>query len=226
MIQVQTLPHEMRKDLLRVLAEIDESATGDRAVVVDGNEAPPGIPSNWEVFLRPKPPGAWKTQNKFTYWDMMQIAVERNQDLVSFEDDIRLSKNAAGFMERFPVPKDCAMMMFYAPWGAPNMSGVLRIHSSRFNFAQCLKIPLETCKFLCERKQQAWSSRTGGSDENIRKLLEKEDRLVGIFYPGLIQHVGNYSVASNGALVGDRSSPAWAGEVFDPNESCHLKDYR
>ena len=107
--------------------------------------------------------------------------------------------------------------MFYAPWADSSMqSGVWRIHINNYNFAQCLKVPLRTCKILSNMRKDMEASREGGIDEILRVLGGPLDWKVGVHYPGLVQHIGSYSaVGETRTLRGYRSSRSWMGADFD-----------
>lgn len=215
MIAVLTIVHPQRTYLERTLQGIDESATSAHKVVVVDGQYPPDVPAGWSVELAPKPSFAAPTENKHTTWRAFELAVEAGEDLVFFEDDLLFCKNAVRYIETFQVPSDCAFTLFYAPWGDASMRGTWRIHAARYDFAQALKVPLDTCKTLVSLKSTMITSRLGGSDENLRILGTPRGWKIGVHYPGLVQHVGDFSAASQGLLRGSRCSQAWAGPAFD-----------
>ena len=200
--------------LLSTLADVESSARGRKAIVVDGDFQ---ISRNgWEVVHYRGPKVG--RQNKWVFWECLRVAAAADEDLVYVEDDASASKSAFAYIERFhEVPSDCAFASYYSPTGELHaLPGHLRQQCSVFAYAVCLKVPLRTVKQLLDLTPEMEASRFGGCDDVLRALLGPRKHLAALHYPSLVQHVGDQSTVSDGAtLGGDRSSRNWRGRGFD-----------
>jgi hypothetical protein len=208
MLVVLTAPRK-RSYLANTLRDIDRSATSMRKHVICDGSVPP-LPPGWcaEPFVRP----VAERQNKWAAWHAIDMAVEAKDDLILFEDDLRLCGSAAYVIERMAVPPACAFLSFYA---ADNGRNGIRVQSVRvFLYAQCLKVPLRSCRALNALRWQMETCSADGVDEAIGAIAPSK-WVFGTCIPGLVQHVGGESAVGNGALKGRRVSSAYAGDAFD-----------
>jgi hypothetical protein len=138
------------------------------------------------------------------------------EDLVCFEDDVVLCRNAARYAERLIVPDDVAFVSLYAPWGDLTMPpGLWRARCHSFAGAQFLKISHLTCLILVSaRGEMEAALDLGGSDDMLKLLGKRRDWLYAAHYPGLAQHVGMVSSLGNGDKT-PRVSRAYPGDPFD-----------
>jgi hypothetical protein len=215
------------------LKDVASSARGKRMLVVDcpgtarsGEvETPPGWVSRlgWvSLFVRREEAN---TQNKFVFWDCLRTAVAAGEDVVFLEDDVRLSLNAARYAEGFIVPDDLAFVTFYCPWGDERVPyGLVKTKVAHFNFCQFMKIPNRTCRELVARSDQMLYSRMGGSDEVVREIGTRLGWSYGLHFPGLAQHIGDFSAVGNRPCPG-RVSTAWVGPDFDAMALVGRVDY-
>ncbi len=210
MIAVLTAPR-ITSYLERTLAGIDASARSTNKVVICDGEVP-ALPAGWraEPFVRPVP----HAHNKWACWRAFDLAVEAQEDLTLFEDDLSLCKNAALVIEDYAVPDDIAFMLFYAPWSTLPPA-IWRAHINAYVYAQCLRIPLRSLKTLCELRPQMEACRLGGSDETIKAVTMPLNWYWGMHSPGLVQHIGADSAVGNGFLRGSRISRDYPGDSFD-----------
>ena len=90
--------------------------------------------------------------NKWAYWRALEIGAAAGEDLIIFEDDLALCRNAVRRMWTFPVPGDLAMVTFFSPrvLQAPNaIPGLWR--PPRFTyFTQAIKFSASTLGQLIE----------------------------------------------------------------------------
>lgn len=224
MIAVLTDPRR-RDHLVATLSCVDSSASGERRlIVVDGTSLPDepaayAKANGWETLFAPKPGEASPASNKHATWAAFAAAAASWEDLLFLEDDVVGSPNAAKYACAFTVPKDCAWVLMYAPWGDESMPwGVARFHTSSFSYCQALKIPHRTLMELTGARAEMAYDRSGASDDCMRDAGARRDWLFGVHYPGLFQHVG----ADNSLVSGPddaalatpgRVSKAWLGEV-------------
>jgi hypothetical protein len=199
------------------LRQIEESAKGRKVILVDGKSFPPR--EGWEIVCRPRP--VIPPQNKWTAWEAFRLAAEAEEDLVFFEDDLEFCKNAPAFIESFPIPDDVGFTVFFSPWLTREQPlGLWRIHPHAYIMAQAMKFPLRTVKKLHEaRRAPIWDEARcfGGFDEILRHIVISMGLRLGIFNPGLVQHVGAVSLVGNGDLQGMRVAKNYAGKDTDAN---------
>lgn len=215
MIVVLTDPRR-GEHLAATLASVDSSATSElRVVLVDGASNSVTVRPGWVVVGAPKPPGRPRTENRWSTWAAFEAAVAAGEDLLFFEDDVVGCPNAVRYAEELPVPRDCAWLSLYAPWGDISFPhGIWRRPAAQFVFCQALKVPLATCRELAGARAEMEAHALGGSDECMAAVGGRRDWLVGYHYPGLFQHVGHASlVSADRTLMGPRSSRAWLCDV-------------
>lgn len=215
MIAVLTCSRRPVSYLAETLTGIDASATDpNRVVVVDGFD-PPEVPAGWSVTLAPKPEWEWRTHNRYPFWECLEAAVRIDDDLIFFEDDVTLCKNAVRFAEQLAVPDDLALISLFAPFGDESMVRGIHVSPARdFTFCQGMKIPLRTCRTLVDRRADMVSSRLGGSDNCVALIGDSLGWKIGTLRPGIVQHVGDVSLVSE-RLRMDRVSRTWPGKEFD-----------
>lgn len=216
MIAVMTSPREGGVSYLdAVLADVDSSATSaNRVVVSDTLSYRPAVHAGWRLvnFERPVP----GRENRFALWRCLGLAAEAGEDLVVLEDDIRLCRNAAWYMERFDLPKGVDMMSFYAPFGANVPDGVWRARMHIFMFGQALKFPATKARELASRyEEMCGDPRRGGSDAVLQLFGERLGWTYGVHYPSLVEHVGAVSAVGNGDLTEERKAASFLGLAFD-----------
>lgn len=136
-------------------------------------------------------------------------------DLLFFEDDLLLCRNAVKRMIAQRVPDDVGIVTFFdmkevAPGAAP---GLYRRpadghHGSGFWGAQCLRIHRESLAYLADRN---WLERGQGdprmsSDLIMGRLLASHPfrKHLAIHIPNLVEHVGKSSACFNGLTLGPR----------------------
>lgn len=205
---------DLRRDryLAATLAGVDESATGRRVVIVDGDATPP-VPPGWEVSFSAKPPGAHPRENRWATWDAFELAAAAGEDLVFLEDDVSGCPGAAEYAERLRIPDDCAFMTLFDPWIGTRFGGIARLPGRAFNYCQALKFPLRTVRELVVARPEMEAIRRAGSDDCIRAIATPRRWLFGVHVPGLYEHVGAESVVSPaGSLVG-RTAASWMGQI-------------
>lgn len=199
--------------LATTLADIESSARSEhRILVCDGVQLEPR--PGWQQVIVDKPTTA--PENRWAAWQAIALATMYGEDLVMFEDDLRLCVNAAAVIEETEIPDDVAFASFYAPFGDGTTPwGWWKSSCRTYLFAQCLKIPLRTCQVLAGAIAEMRRCRLGGSDEVLRAMGTARGWQWAIHYPGLVQHVGAVSAVGNGNLRGTRSSRDYQGDAFD-----------
>lgn len=225
MIAVVTAPREGVSYLEATLESIDSSARdANRIVFLDG-DGDVALPSSWRLERAPKPANHPR-QNKWTAWAAITRAAAMNEDLLFFEDDIKLCKNGSAHAESVRVPADVALVTFYAPFGDLTMQpGIWRGPMGQFGYAQALKFPARTCVELHRARQEMADGRFGTTDGMLREMGRRRSWHYGVHYPGIVQHRGATSlVGPGGKLVGHRVSHAYPGDQFDAR-SLLLQDY-
>ncbi|MEN9306481.1 MAG: hypothetical protein RL173_413 [Fibrobacterota bacterium] len=149
-------------------------------------------------------------------------------DLLFFEDDLLLCRNAVKRMIAQRVPDDVGIVTFFdmkevAPGAAP---GLYRRpadghHGSGFWGAQCLKFCPDTLNHL---EQSKWNNegRDGSrmaSDLLIGRIMSKHPRRMhlAVHIPNLVEHVGHASACFPGLALSSRWRRAsnFAGQGFD-----------
>lgn len=227
MIVVSTVPN--REYLLNTVTSIDLSAQSKTKIVLcDGDNFNLQIPKSWDLvyFQQPKTsPWGSDRNNKFSMWEAFRLAININEDLLFFEDDLIFSQNAASLIENFIVPKDTSWISFFSPFGTRAMPNLVsRFPAKTFLFSQCIKFPLDTCKLLYSNYNKMLETQWGGSDEILSRLGEKLNLNYGIFFPSLVQHVGEQSFVGNGRLTEFRTSSSFRGIDYNAN-LLDMKDY-
>ena len=150
---------------------------------------------------------------------MRRLVVESansERDLLFFEDDLQLCRNAVRRMAAQRVPDDAGVVTFFdmkevAPGAAP---GLYRRpadghHGSGFWGAQCLRISREALAYLAGRN---WLEESRGdsrmaSDILMGRHLAKHARRrhLAVHIPNLVEHVGHASACFPGLSL----SPRW-----------------
>lgn len=182
--------------LAATLASIDESATSFRALVCDDLAHDPVAPPPWQTFSFQAPVDG---DNRWALWRCFRLAVDRQTDLVVFEDDVRLCNNGALYMEAFQVPEGVAWVSFYDPWFRPQTPrGLWRSKAGSSAWAQALKFPLRTCQLLdsvgCADIDMA------GSDKQLAYAGRRFNLDYAVHVPSLVQHIGAVSSVGTGGI--------------------------
>ncbi len=213
MICVLTCPRPVNY-LPATLRSIDASAKSkNRIVVVDGDYLPKDA-TGWQVVYAPKPQWEYRIHNRFPFWKCIELAFEAAEDLVFFEDDVKLCKNGATFIESLTVPESLAFLSFFS---MDNGHGTVERKTDRgFGFLQAAKFPLRTLERLVAMKHVMTSSRLGGSDTCVGIIGAMFGWNHGIVFPNVAQHVGDESVVT-GSGAPKRMSPTFR-EEFDAME--------
>ncbi len=189
--------------LQETLASIDASATSRRWVVTDTTSHRPEIPEPWRLHAFDRPV-TQRPENRWALWRAFRLAVEKNEDLVVFEDDVTVCKNGAAYAEKFLVPPDVAWVSLYDPWLAPGApSGLWRARAQGFMYAQAIKFPLSTCRLFGHLDIKAHPLR--GSDDQLAAWGRLLNLSYAIHTPSLVQHVGDVSAVGNGSTEGRTS---------------------
>lgn len=150
---------------------------------------------------------------------MRRLVVESSatgRDLLFFEDDLQLCRNAVRRMAAQRVPDDVGIVTFFdmkevAPGAAP---GLYRRpadghHGSGFWGAQCLRIHREALAFLAVRN---WLDESRGDSRMASDILmgrhlakHAKRRHLAVHIPNLVEHVGHASACFPGLSL----SPRW-----------------
>jgi len=220
MICVLTMPG--RPYLLQTLEDIDSSAQSQHRVIVSDCRTVPADSTvrrhGWDS--RPFDGAGTPGHNKWPFWHCLRAAAGTGSDLLFFEDDVRLSKNAARYAEHWlQVPGDLAWVSLYAPWGDSEVPwGLCKVRAAGFNFCQALKIPNRTIQELVGEANtgEMENSMLGGSDDVLREIGGRRKWSYGVHFPGVVQHVGEQSaVCTARTLSRERVSKTWLGLDFD-----------
>ncbi len=210
MICVLTCPRPVNY-LPATLRSIDASAKSkNRIVVVDGDYLPKDT-TGWQVVYAPKPSWDYRIHNRFPFWRCLELAVEADEDLVFFEDDVLLCKNGAAYIESYKIPNGLAFVSFFSPELRASDCIATGLPIKNFAFLQGCKFPLETCKKLVEMKSAMVSSQLGGSDNCVGKVGNELGWKYGIHCPSIVQHVGRESVVSG--VDTNRVSPTFRNDL-------------
>jgi len=149
-------------------------------------------------------------------------------DLLFFEDDLLLCRNAVKRMIAQRVPEDVGIVTFFdmkevAPGAAP---GLYRRpadghHGSGFWGAQCLRIHSESLAYLADRN---WLDESRGDSRMASDILmgrhlakHPKRRHLAVHTPNLVEHVGHASACFPGLSLSQRWRRAtnFPGRGFD-----------
>jgi hypothetical protein len=212
--------------LQQTLDAIDLSATGRKVLVADRCEPP--ARAGWEVsHVPPRPSFARPRENKWCLWHAFDLAAAAGEDLLFFQDDLALCRNAVRYVQRLAVPDDVALVSLFAPFGDSTMPhGLWRSKCHVYMYCQAVKFPLRTVRELAAARQEmADQLNRGGDDDALQVLGSARGWLYAVHYPSIVQHVGAKSSVSDATLVGCRVSRAFPGVDFDA-ETLHHSMFR
>lgn len=208
--------------VIETLRQIDkEGGAGlDRRLFVDGSEEfakslkqRMGALSikGWEIVALGQNLGSTEAMRR-----LVVASTALGGDLLFFEDDLLLCRNAVKRMIAQQVPDDVGIVTFFdmkevAPGAAP---GLYRRpadghHGSGFWGAQCLRIHSESLAYLADKNWLDDSLGDGrmASDILLGRIMARHparNRLV-VHVPNLVEHVGNASACFPGLSL----SPRW-----------------
>lgn len=159
---------------------------------------------------------------------MVTAAQDKVEQLFYFEDDIVLCKNALHIMHAVEIPNDVAFLAYCD----------LKDIGSRFGIAtaighdpaappatgghwgnQALVLPHRSLQLLIDIEPPEWAY-PYASDVYISTIMVSGSSPIqkyGVFYPSLVQHVGDISIVSPGALLNrwGRDTMSFVGESYD-----------
>jgi hypothetical protein len=161
------------------------------------------------------------------FWNCVRIAHERGADLLGFEDDILLCKNAITAMMQCQVPDDVAFLTFFDNVSEAGHPAGLHTYpldgELQFWGVQAVKIPYRSLEYLLRTDMEVITPRTkgrrSGRDYAIQQFLAKCPWPVwGTVFPHWAQHVGDVSIVrSNRALRYEEQGLKRESKNWNPN---------
>lgn len=162
----------------------------------------------WQVFEWERPHMALKG-NKLPYFAVLEHAFDSGfEDVVIFEDDVRFCANAVRRMVTFPIPRDVALVQFFAPHVniAPYVfPGLWRAPSTSFQFCQAVKYKRATLAKLVEWSGSFEFGKFTASDQAVNLALERLGLRYAVHTPDLVDHVGDVSTVDEDNTIGPTS---------------------
>lgn len=221
-IAVLTCPARQGSYVAQTIRQIVSEGGRDlvRRLYVDGSESDvvtlarslePELRTGWSLERLGEGLGSTEAMRR-----VLVRSAESGGDLLFFEDDLLLARNAVARMAAQSVPADAGIVTFFDMKEVPpgSVRGLYRTRAdgrdgSGFWGAQCLKFPEETVRWLAD---QDWSRVATGnsrmaSDISMGRLLAtrgERDRLA-VHIPCLVEHVGSTSACFPGLSL----SPRW-----------------
>lgn len=191
-----------------------------RRLYVDGTES---FVESLKLKLRPFGGDSWeivrlgeKLGSTEAMRRLLVHSTKIGRDLLFFEDDLMLCRNAVTRMIAQRVPEDIGIVTFFdmkeVPPGAG--PGLYRTpaegkQGTGFWGAQCLKFPFETLRHLADRN---WDEESRGgskmaSDILMGRILTKhpQRKNLAVHIPNLVEHVGHASACFPGLSL----TPRW-----------------
>lgn len=143
--------------------------------------------------------------NKLPYWALLRHALEAGfEEIVVFEDDLQFCANAVRRMVTFPVPRDLALVQFFAPninIAAHMHPGLWRVPQTSYEFMQAVKLPRRTIHALVDWSTTFEFNKFVEADMAMNLALQRLGLRWGVHTPDLVQHIGENSAADPGASV-------------------------
>lgn len=188
-------------------------------------------PKGWTIVESKEAQGSRKA-----FWEVLQTVYPQNADLVAFEDDVLLSRNAVTAMIDFKVPLDLAFVSFFdniTPAGAPpGMVKYVFGGAQDFWGAQAIKVPHRAMRYLLFPPGDVFpkprEGRHQGRDVAMQLcFMGSPLRRWGTWFPHWVQHIGDASVVNSTRAVRlaaegkKRDSQNWAGPDFDALGAIH-----
>lgn len=198
----------------KVIAHIasEELRPGPRHIVVDGTfddtlELCAIAPPPWEVTRYERPSATWLGGNKWPYWKLLEVALERTPeggDALVLEDDITFCVNAVRRMLLLDVPVDVDWIQFFSAWLFPTPKahpGFWRTPAP-MQGCQALKFPRATLARLVEwsKADLEWQ-KFNESDVAMGLAQSRLGLRVANHLPDLVQHEGEISAVSAGMMI-------------------------
>lgn len=183
----------------------------DIDLFVDGTRGPEFVPSDWRVSLHPK--GA--PNNGDAFWRVLRAAVDADEGLVFFEDDLELTLGAVSYMASFKIPDDVALVSFMSPVVSSSAPwGLYRAPGLAFSMCQAMAVSKRAARALLAIRPHPV---THVADTDLAMAMADLRERWAIHVPDLVRHVGEVSVANPGTpLEGRRLGNRWPGASFDP----------
>jgi hypothetical protein len=177
----------------------------------------------WQVIETPSLLGS-----RGSFWNVLRIANEKNLDLLAFEDDIEICKNAVTKMLEVEVLPMLAWVTFFDNVTTNQVQPGLQIRSlfeEPFWGVQAVKIPKWSYPYLLRTDIPVIGipdGYMGGRDGVMQVYMQQSPfPMYGAFFPNLVQHIGKVSVLNGpraqkyAALGLERISFNYPGNMFD-----------
>jgi hypothetical protein len=178
---------------------------------------------NWNVTFTENIVGSRRS-----FWNTIQLANNLGVELLGFEDDIAVCKNAVTKMLALEVPSELAWVSFFdnmveeaqgpgikiCSLGERLFWGVQAVKIPKWSFPDLLKDGVDLSKIP--------EGYLGGRDYAMQKhMYDSNWPMYGSFFPNLVQHVGDVSVLNGmrarmyDAMKKRRISYNYPGDDFD-----------
>jgi hypothetical protein len=216
---VRAIDREGGRDLARMIVVDGDQTTYEK---ISARLVASGAGAGWQMV-----PLGQRTGSTLAMNHALVRAAQEARDVLFFEDDVYLCRNAVRRMRQVTVPDRCGCLTFFDMKEVPRDSpaGLYRrmprqIRDWSFWGCQALKLPADMVRWLADRN---WGAcRVGGtrmaSDTVLGRLIvEHPDRNeVAVHIPCLVQHVGHLSACFPGLpLTAKRTASNFAGAEFD-----------